>query len=58
MHMGAWAPLEIFRSDTWVSKRMDGEKKEKKLEGGKKGPENSFGCLLKVKRVKPLFYLN
>jgi len=55
--MGAWAPLEIFRSDTWVSKRMDGEKKKKKIEGGKKGPENSFGCLFKVKRVKPLFYL-
>jgi hypothetical protein len=35
---------------------MDGWKK--KHEGGKKGPENSFGCLFKVERVKPLFYLN
>jgi ribosomal protein S15P/S13E len=34
----------------------DGGKKH--LEGEKKDQKNSFGCLFKVKRVKPLFYLN
>jgi hypothetical protein len=31
MHMGAWAPLEIFRSGTWVSKWMDGWMEKKKI---------------------------
>lgn len=49
-HLWRYSGRTRGRANGW----MDG-KKNLKVE---KRPKNSFGCLFKVKRVKPLFYLN